>query len=99
MCTYIDARRVGGLDSVILGCTHYSFLADQLKERYGEAVHIFAQTEIIPQKLALYLERHEAIRERLQGGGKRNVYLTEHRADYDQLMSTILQGSFLVDEQ
>jgi len=84
-----------GVDGLILGCTHYTLLKESLEEIFGEQIKIFSQTEIIPQKLQKYLEKHTEIEVLLERGMDRNVYLTEHRADYDQYLQTLLEGRLL----
>lgn len=93
----IDERLQNGgeVDGLILGCTHYTLLAPKLREAYGDTIKIFSQTEIIPEKLALYLQNHAEIETTLSTGGKRNIYLTEHREDYDTHLSSLLEGQFL----
>jgi len=92
----LDERMAnGGVQGIILGCTHYTLLHEKLTERYGDSLTIFAQSEIIPDKLADYLERHIEIRSKLSRRGERNVFLTEHREDYDAFISVLLEGRFL----
>jgi glutamate racemase len=94
----IDERMEGGgVEGLILGCTHYTLLAEKLREAYGDTLQIFSQTEIIPEKLEAYLMQHTEIESTLHKGGTRNVFLTEHRADYDKHISLLLEGQFLGD--
>ena len=94
----IDERmESGGVEGLILGCTHYTLLTEKLREAYGEKLQIFSQAEIIPKKLAEYLQNHPEIETTLSRGGKRNVFLTEHREDYDRHISTLLEGQFLAE--
>ncbi len=95
---HLSAHRGAGGDGVILGCTHYGLLASKLREQLGEGYSVLSQHEIIGTKLQTYLERHPEIAARLTSTGKRNVYLTEHRADYDQFVATILDGRMIVEE-
>ena len=85
----------GGVQGLILGCTHYTLLHEKLTEHYCDSLTIFAQSEIIPDKLADYLMRHTEIQSKLSRGGERNVFLTEHREDYDKFISVLLEGQFL----
>lgn len=84
-----------GVEGLILGCTHYTVLAESLRNTYKDKIKIFSQTEIIPSKLEKYLENHTEIEDVLNGGMKRNVFLTEHREDYDQHLQTLLEGRFV----
>lgn len=94
----IDTYRKEGIEGVVLGCTHYGLLIHELRAHYQDRLRFFSQHEIIPAKLAQYLDRHVEITEQLTKEGTRNIYLTEHRADYDATLATILHGSFLAEE-
>lgn len=87
--------RVGEVDTVVLGCTHYAKLVDGLRVKYSPSIKFLSQDEIIPGKLHLYLERHPEIREKLSRGQTREIVLTEHREDYDSIASDLLGGAFL----
>jgi glutamate racemase len=92
----VDTRKhSGGLEGVILGCTHYALLAPGLKAYFGDTLQIFSQNEIIPRKLAQYLDSHNEIKHTLSQGGGRNVYLTKHSPSYDVFIEQLLQGKML----
>jgi glutamate racemase len=82
---------------VILGCTHYVLLKDSLRTHFGDSLTILAQDEIIPQKIADYLARHQEITSRLSNTGKREIVFTEHRPDYDRLSAEFLAGAYIPD--
>lgn len=84
-----------GGDSLILGCTHYGLLKQGIEEHFGQQVMIFSQTEIIPKKLFAYLEAHPEIKENLSQGGTRNIYLSSHTKNYDNIVGEILGGHFI----
>jgi len=65
-----------GYDGLILGCTHYSVLTDTLRQVLGERVRVFAQTEIIPDKLQMYLETHPELVKQLTTGSTVIEYTT-----------------------
>lgn len=97
----IDAELTNGskVDGVILGCTHYTLLADRLRAHYTDTLTVFSQLEIIPQKLDEYLLKHQEIESLLSKHGFRNIYLTEHKEAYDVHMQDLLNGKFLVDTE
>jgi len=86
---------VGEGDGVILGCTHYTQIKDQLRSHFGNSLQVFSQDEIIPEKLFLYLQNHPEIETQLSQAGARNIHLTQHRPDYDLLIGQFLGGAFL----
>ena len=90
--------KVGEIDSVILGCTHYCLLKEELRASFEpQNIKIISQDEIIPAKLALYLQNHPEIEERLERGEKRNIFLTDSSSRYDSVIAELLGGSFIGD--
>jgi len=88
----------GESEGIILGCTHYTRVKDQLRQHFGARKVIFSQDEIIPKKLFSYLENHPEIEVRLTRAGERSVHLTQHRPDYDFIMGQFLGGAYLTDQ-
>jgi glutamate racemase len=85
-------------DVVVLGCTHYTLLKEALRERFAGVYTFISQDEVIPKKLADYLNRHDEISSLLSGTGKREIILTEHRPDYDRIIADFLGGAYIPDE-
>lgn len=92
------ALGVGEGDVVILGCTHYILMKDTLRELF-EGVIFISQDELLPKKLESYLSNHPEITKDLSNEGQRNIILTEHREDYDQLTAQFLKGAYLPSEE
>lgn len=78
-------------DAVILGCTHYGLMKTELRQLYPD-LQFISQDEVVPKKLKLYLSNHPELETRLSRKGDRQIHLTEHRSDYDDLMVSFLQG-------
>jgi glutamate racemase len=93
----IEVAARGG-DVVLLGCTHYVLLKDALREHFANSLTIVSQDEVIPKKLADYLDRHPEITSRLSSTGKREITLTEYRPDYDRLTAEFLGGVYVPEE-
>jgi len=50
-------RPLGGVDTLILGCTHYPLFKHLIADQMGHGVTIISQDEIIPAKVHQYLIR------------------------------------------
>ncbi len=87
----------GECEVIVLGCTHYSEIKNQLRSHYGERKKIISQDEIIPAKLKGYLKAHPEIETKLSRGSGRVIHLTEHRAYFDKIMQQLL-GGVIVEE-
>ncbi len=68
-------EKVGEIDTVVLGCTHYTVLKNLLKEGYPK-LKIISQDEVIPDKLKTYLHNHPEIESRLTKGKNLEIFLT-----------------------
>ena len=74
---YLEPLQDKSLDCLILGCTHYIAIKDQVREILPNNVHILSQDEIIPPKLADYLTRHPEVEQRLGKNGNFQVFATD----------------------
>lgn len=63
--------------AIILACTHYPLLKQKISQTLGKNVKIISQDEIIPGKLALYLQKHKEIKNLIGQEKKRVFYLTK----------------------
>jgi glutamate racemase len=77
----LDAR-VGSVDTLILGCTHYTMLKEAIRARY-QNLHVISQDEIIPKKVEMYLTRHPEIESALTRKGTIEIILTENNERYE----------------
>lgn len=89
--------RVGEVDGLVLGCTHYALLKDALRAQFGAEKQIFSPDEIIPEKISAYLAAHPEIESKLTREGTRNIFLTEQKQEYDVLIERFLSGKLLVE--
>ena len=74
---YLEPVLEQGLDSLILGCTHYIAIKDTVRDITKHRVRILSQDEIIPPKLKDYLSRHPEMENRLSKNGQFDVYATD----------------------
>jgi glutamate racemase len=89
--------RKAGANAIILGCTHYCLLKDQVRTVMGGEGEVLSQDEIIPMKLAEYLERHPEIESRLSCTATRNIFLTAHTPQYDEVIRHLMGGVIVTD--
>lgn len=74
------------IDTVLLGCTHFQFLARAFQQALPPDVAVIVQGPIVAEKLLAYLERHQEIATRLTRTGERRYLttgdpaVTSHRA-------------------
>ena len=74
---YLRPLKEKRIDTLILGCTHYPFLIDDIKEIMGKNCQVLDSPKIVAEKLKDYLNRHPKIESKLSKNKKRIYYTTD----------------------
>lgn len=96
---YLDQlfSQSGGIDTLLLGCTHYPLLRDKISNYISKLIKIVSQGEIVAESLKGYLHRHPEIEIRCSKNGKQHFYTTDSTMDFDRHAS-IFYGKTLFSE-
>lgn len=89
---YIRPLKEADIDCLLLGCTHYILIKDKIKTITGDGIDILSQDDIIPPKLANYLQRHPEIDKRLDKMGRIEFYVTDRTPQFERA-ATAFYGS------
>ena len=65
------------IDTLILGCTHYPLIQDQIQAIVGDEITVVAQGSLVAKSLKDYLVRHPEIAEKCSQGGNCRYLTTE----------------------
>lgn len=95
---YVGPLLEKDIDTLILGCTHYSLLKDKIKETIGYNVRIISEGEIVAQKLEEYLKRHPEIESTLAKEQKIK-FLTTDLTDRFRLLGSKFFGKEITPEK
>lgn len=82
---YADAliAQSNGIDTVLLGCTHYPLLHKKIQQFLPEGVQLLSQGKIVADSLADYIGRHPEMEKRLTKGGSRQFFTTDSALDFN----------------
>ena len=80
----------GRVDTLILGCTHYSILKDQVRTVLGSGHDLICSGQVTAAKLVDYLARHPEMEARLSRGGTRRYLTTDLTPRFQQLASLFM---------
>ncbi len=75
------------IDVIVLGCTHYCLVKDQVRGR--TSAQVISQDEIVPERLACYLRRHPEHERELGRSGERLYHVTDLTSGYRKFARTI----------
>lgn len=93
---YVKPLVQNGIDTLILGCTHYGILETMIREIVGPNVCIISEARIVPKKLEQYLGKHTEIRNTLSTGGTVLFYSTDITETFSVLGSCFFGKSINV---
>jgi glutamate racemase len=65
-----------GIDTILLGCTHYPLLMPVIQQLVHSAIQVIAQGEIVAESLVHYLQRHPEMAGRLSCSGTIRFFTT-----------------------
>ncbi len=74
---YLRPLKQAGVDVIVLGCTHYPFFKDKIREQAGSGIKVICQDEVIPERFAKYLENHPETATQLSTSGDREFIVTD----------------------
>lgn len=77
LAKYLFPLQKKGIDTLILGCTHYGILESRIRKICGPSVRIISEAKIVPKKLQDYLKRHPEIESKLSQNGQVEFYSTD----------------------
>lgn len=80
------------IDSLILGCTHYPLIQNQIQAIVGDAITVVAQGEIVAKSLKEYLFRHPEIESQCSTWGICRYLTTESAEKFASSASVFLDG-------
>jgi len=86
------------LDALILGCTHYPILMDQIRKFVPDSVKVIAQGEIVADKLVDYLKRHPEMADKCSKNGMTKYYTTESPRSFEEAASLFLDEEIVAEQ-
>lgn len=87
---YLTPLLAQKIDTLILGCTHYSILKPKIQALVNSQVRIICSGEVTAMKLADYLRRHPEIDCRLSRQGQRRYLTTDLTPRFRELASLFM---------
>jgi glutamate racemase len=71
------------IDTILLACTHYPLIAEQIQQIVSKNINILSQGKIVASSLADYLNRHPEIEANCSKNAQMQFYTTDSVQDFD----------------
>ncbi|MFH0739509.1 MAG: glutamate racemase [bacterium] len=84
---YLKPLMAKKIDTLILGCTHYGILEQQIKVIASKDIQVISEGRIVAEKLADYLQRHPEIEKQLSKNSQVKFLTTDLTAKFQALGS------------
>lgn len=72
------------IDTIILGCTHYPIIQDQIQAKIPNSITLLSQGKLVADKLQDYFSRHPEMERNCSKGGKIDYYTTDNTTIFDE---------------
>lgn len=86
-----------GIDTIILGCTHYPILLDKILKYVPEGIRVIPQGNLVAESLADYLHRHPEMERRLTKEGECRYLTTENDEKFNESASIFLSNPVIAE--
>ncbi len=97
--SYLTSLLDNNIECLILGCTHYPFLKDEIRKIIGDDISIISQDEIIPQKLKSYIERHSEIFDKITYKSESKFIVSDLTDSYKRAAYKIYGSKITIEER
>lgn len=85
------------IDTILLACTHYPILIEQLRNLLPSNVEVLAQGKIVAESLAAYLERHPEMVEKCTQNGTVTYLTTESARIFNEKASALMNDEIVAE--
>lgn len=82
---YLNKLTNKKISTLVLGCTHYCLLKNEIKATLGNKIKVISQDNIIPEKLKEYLKKHTEIEKNLTKNSKYEFAITKYNKSYKKI--------------
>ncbi|TLX76925.1 glutamate racemase [Labilibacter sediminis] len=80
-----------GIDTIILGCTHYPLLIDKINKYMPKKCTVLSQGDIVSDSLVDYLKRHPEMDQKCSKNASVSFYTTENTEKFKQTAGYFLK--------
>ena len=85
LAEYLKPLLAKNIDTLILGCTHYPIIKEDIRALIGPNIKLVCQDEFIQTKLQEYLEHHPEMEKTLGKNSERTFLLTDKTDHFEKL--------------
>ena len=93
---YLKEMLEGGVDTIVLGCTHYPLLKHCISRVVGEKVTLVDPAKATAMKMKKFLESRDMLKD--SEGAERKFYVSDHTQSFDTLCERLLKQQYTAEK-
>jgi glutamate racemase len=82
---YINPLKEKGIDTLVLGCTHYPLLKTIIENTIDSGIKVVNPAEILAQKIKKYLEENPNIAKKIKKGSKHKFFFSDEPYNLEKI--------------
>jgi glutamate racemase len=95
---YLESQILSGIDHLILGCTHYPLIEEEISDYYREHVHVINSAKIVAQHVQSSLATQELLNSQ-NHAGSHQFYVSDYTQSFEQSAQNIFGECIQLEEK
>ncbi|MCO4783284.1 MAG: glutamate racemase [Candidatus Cloacimonetes bacterium] len=91
---YLRPLKDKQIDLLVPGCTHFPLILEQLRQKSGQSIKVLDASQIVCDKLKIYLDKHKELEFSQDQSGFREVLTTGEVGLFEEVGQRFLKTSF-----
>ncbi|MGB9761266.1 MAG: glutamate racemase [Caldimicrobium sp.] len=88
---YLIPLKMRGIDTLILGCTHYPLIKKVIAEKAGKRIKLVDPSEEVAESVYRYLEENSKLKEELLPNGEPEIWVSDLTPNFEKLATLFLK--------
>lgn len=95
---YLHPLKVRQIDTLILGCTHYPLLKDEIQRKIGKRVTVIDSSIAIAAAVENFLAEHAEVDNRLSKNGKFRLFVSDITEQFEKMAKSTLKRNVHLEQ-
>lgn len=79
---YLQQPELQGIDALILGCTHYVMIKEEIDKYYNGKIKLFDSTDIVAKKLHYILDKEQLLNNEAIQKGRKEFFVSDYTESF-----------------
>jgi len=95
--SYLSRKELQGIDSLILGCTHYPIIRNQISRYYNFEVNVLDSARIVAERLHAFLGEHKMLSEKRADSDR--FFVSDHTPYFEVIASMFFSEKIALEKK